>query len=210
MVYPVIVMVTAVLAVGVLAYIGFMESTWAVRILWLAAIVFAVWLVLRFKPVQQAARNIALMLPFFGGIMHELAIARFCHVFGMQVRSGVPYLEGLEAAKPAVQHPQVAFAVNHVYAAVRNGNTVESAIRSQPAFPAVVRNLVGAGEAAGELDQTLIKAADYLRNHAEMKIRNSAKLAGPAMVIIAGIIVLFILIAFWTSYFDTILSVLEE
>ncbi len=209
-VYPIIVMLTAVLVVGVLSYIGFMASTWATRILWGGAIVAGIWLLLRFKPVQQVARSMAMLLPFFGGIMHELAVARFCHVFGMQVRSGVPYLEGLEAAKPAVQHAAVAMAVNHVYAGVRNGNTIESSIRSQLAFPPIVRNLVGAGEAAGELDATLIKAADYLRRDAEMKIRNSAKVAGPVMVILAGVVVLFILIAFWNSYFQHIFSLLED
>lgn len=209
-IYPIIVMITAVLVVGVLSYIGFMASTWATRILWGGAIILGIWVVLRFKPAQQAARNLVMMMPFFGGIMHELAVARFCHIFGMQVRSGVPYLEGLEATKPAVQHPAVALAVNHVYAGVRNGNTIESSIRSQLAFPPVVRNLVGAGEAAGALDQTLIKAADYLRADAEAKIRNSAKVAGPVMVIIAGIIVAFILIAFWSSYFQHIFSLLED
>jgi type IV pilus assembly protein PilC len=209
-VYPIIVMITAVLAVGVLWWIGFMEATWAVRILWGAAIAACIWLVLRFKPIQQLARNFVMILPFFGAIMHQLAVARFCHIFGMQVRSGVPYLEGLESAKPAIQHPHVSHAVNHVYAGVRNGNTIESAIRSQPTFPPVVRNLVGAGEASGELDVTLIKAAEYLRTDAEMKIRNSAKVAGPAMVILAGIIVLFILIGFFNSYFDMIFSLAEE
>lgn len=210
MVYPTIVVVVAILVVGVLAWVNFMPATWAVRLLWFLAGVVLLWLLLRFRAVQHAARYFAMILPFFGGIMHQLAVARFCQTFGTLVRAGVPYLEGLEATLPVVQHPVVGNAVQHVYFGVRNGNAVEQSIRSQPAFPPIVRNLVGAGETAGSLDQALLKAGQYLRSEAEYKIRNSAKLAGPVLTIITGIIVLLILLAFWGSYIDKVWSVFEE
>jgi type II secretory pathway component PulF len=210
LIYPTIVVIVAIAAVGVLSYVGFMQGTWAIRLLWVTVAALAIWLALRFRAVQQLARYAALWLPFFGGIMHELAVARFCYCFGTLIQAGVPYLEGLESTQQAVQHPSVERAVQHVYYGVRNGSSVEHCIRAQPAFPAVVRNLVGAGEAAGTLDDALLRAAGFLRQSAEYKIRNSAKLAGPLLTIIAGVIVLLILMTFMHSYFDLIFSVLED
>jgi len=210
LIYPFIVVVTAILAVAVLSYVGFMPGAWAARLLWGLAIVAGLWLVLRLRIAQRLARYAAMLLPFFGGLMQQLAVSRFCYTFGLMVRAGVPYLEGLDAARTTVQHPLVERAAGFVYSGVRNGVSVEDSIRSQPVFPAVVQNLVGSGEQAGSLDTALLKAAQFLREDAEYKIKGAAKFAGPVMVILMGIIVLLILISFWNSYFQNILSVLEE
>jgi len=210
MIYPSIVVIVAILAVGILAWINFMESTWAVRLLWATGIAVGIWLLLRFRLAQQIARYFVMLTPFFGKLMQQLAVVRFLEVFGMTVRAGVPYLEGLEATLPVVQHPVVGHAAKQVYATVRNGLTVEEGIRAQPAFPSMVRNLVGAGEQAGSLDASLLKAAKYLRDDARHKIANAAKTLGPVMIIILGVIVAFILIAFWQSYFGHIMSIFEE
>jgi type IV pilus assembly protein PilC len=209
--YPTMVLITAILAVIVLAWVGFFKNAnMAVQLGWILAGGVGLWFALRFRAVQAGARHLAMVLPFFGGIMHQLAVARFCQTFGTLVRAGVPYLEGLEATVPVIQHPIVGRAVQYVYFGVRNGNPLEQSIRSQPAFPAIVRNLVGAGETAGSVDQALLKAGEFLRSDAEYKIRNSAKFAGPVMTIIAAIIVLMILLSFWQTYFEKIFSILDD
>jgi type II secretory pathway component PulF len=149
-------------------------------------------------------------LPFFGAIIQQLAVARFCHTFGMLIRAGVPYLEGLEATQPVVQHPAVSRAVTWIYSGVRNGNELTECIRGQLSFPPIVRNLVGAGEASGTVDEALLKAGHFLRQDAEYKIKNSTKVAGPVMIAVLGVVVCLILIQFMGSYFDKIMSVLEE
>jgi type IV pilus assembly protein PilC len=201
MVYPTMVVITAIAGVFILSWIGFMPATWAVRLLWGSAAAVGLWLLLRFRTVQRLARYFAMLLPFFGGIIQELAVARFCLGLGLLTRAGVPYLEALEAVQPAIQHPLVERAARMVYAGVRNGVPLEECLRGQPVFPPIVRNLVGAGEASGTLDDVLVRAGQFLRTDAEYKIKNSAKVAGPVMVVILGAIVCLILISFWQHYF---------
>lgn len=210
LVYPVIVVVTAILAVAILAYIGFMPGDWAVRLAWGVGIIAALWLALRLRSIQQLARYFVMGLPFFGALMQQLAVSRFCYTFGLLIRAGVPFLEGLETTRPVVQHPLVERAVGFVYASVRNGNTVEDSLRGEHVFPPVVHNLVGSGEMAGSLDTALLKAAEYLRRDAEYKIKNSSKFAGPVAIVVLGIIVLLILVTFWSNYFSNIMGILEE
>ena len=210
MIYPTIVAVTALLAVLILSYIGFMDNHWAVWLGWSFAVAIGLWIMLRFRGIQKIARYIAMLIPFFGNIIQQLSVARFCHAFGMLIRAGVPYLEALEMSKPVVMHPLIERSVSFVYFGVRNGNSVEESIRRQPGFPAIVHNLVGSGEMAGSLDTALLKAAKYLRDDAEYKVKNAAKFAGPVMVIGMGVVVLLILLSFWGSYIDNIMSVLEE
>jgi len=210
LIYPTIVVVFAIIVVGVLSWIGFMSGAWATRLMIVLAVAAGIWLLMRFRLVQRGARYISMFLPFFGVIMQQLSIARFCTAFGLQVRAGVPFLEGLQTTRPVIQHPIVERAVDFLYAGVRNGNTVEDSIRAQPVFPPIVQNLVGSGEAAGSLDDALLKSAEYLRRDAEFKIKAASKFAGPVMVIVVGIIVALILISFWSSYFGQIMSVLEQ
>jgi type II secretory pathway component PulF len=210
LIYPTMVVVTAIVAVLILSYINFMPNTWAIRLLWLLGGAVGLWLLLRFRTLQRVARYIVMLFPFFGQLMQQLAVARFCLTFGLLVRAGVPYMEGLEATEPVVQHPAVEMAVRHIYAGVRNGVTVEESIRAQHAFPRIVTNLVGAGEMSGNLDESLLKAAEYLRNDAEYKVKNSAKFIGPVMILALGVIVALILVQFLQSYFDLIFSLAEE
>jgi type IV pilus assembly protein PilC len=210
MIYPTLVVITAIIAVGILSWIGFMPGDWAVRLIWLVGVCIAFWAALRFRWFQQLVRYVSMVIPFFGGIIHQLAVARFCQTFGLLTRAGVPYLEGLEATQPVIQHPQVSRAAGWIYSGVRNGSSLTDCIRGQLSFPPIVRNLVGAGEASGTVDESLIKAAHFLREDAEHKIRNSAKFAGPMMILILGVIVAFILAQFWGSYWGHIMSVLEE
>jgi type II secretory pathway component PulF len=210
MIYPGCVTVTAIVAVLILSFLNFMQNTIAVMLIQALVFIAAFWLAMRFRFFQKLVRYVALIIPFFGGIMHQLAVARFCQTFGMMARAGVPYLEGLEATMPVVQHPRVDMAVKNIYAGIRNGATVESCIRSQSAFPAIVTNLVGAGEASGSIDDSLIRAGKFLKDDAKAKIANSAKMAGPTMIIVLGIIVGLILVNFLQGYFDMIFSVMDD
>jgi len=210
LVYPSFVVVFAIIVVAVLAFFGVMQNTWAIRLLWGVGAVAAVWLLTRLRVAQRIARYLAMLLPYFGGIMQQLAVARFCYTFGTLCRAGVPYLEGLQTSQRVIEHPLIERGAQFVYYGVRNGNTVEESIRARPEFPAVVHNLVGAGEVSGSLDSSLLSAATYLRQEAEYKIRNASKLAGPLLTIAVGIIVLLIMIGFLKGYFNLIFSVLEE
>ena len=210
LIYPVFTAVVAAIAVLVLIYLGFLPATWARLLLWVGLIIAIIWLLLRFRTAQRIARYVVMGLPFFGGIMLLQAVTRFCHTFGLLIRAGMPYLEGLELTKGVVQHPLVESATDAIYAGVRNGISIEQCMRSQTAFPPVVYNLVGVGETSGALDDTLLKAAEYIRRDTEYRIKNAAKLVGPALVIILGVIVALILAFFWSGYFERVLSILEE
>ena len=210
MIYPGCVLLTATGAVAVLAIMGFMSQSIAKGLGFAILAIIGLWLLLRLRAAQDVARYMMMLVPFFGGIIQQLAVARFCQTFGLLIRAGVPYLEGLEAVEPVVQHPLVLRAVRFVYSGVSNGNTVEDSIRHQAMFPPVVHNLVGSGEVAGSLDTSLIKAAEYLRSEAEYKIKNSAKFAGPVLIIVMAAIVLLIAISFLHGYFDMLWGILEE
>ena len=218
MIYPTMVVITIIVAVGILSYIkipmddkvlSFMPPTWAIRMLWLLGVSVAIWLMLRFRTVQVLARYVVMAIPFFGGIMQELAVARFCQTFGLLIRAGVPYLEGLQTSLSVVQHPVVEHSVRHLYASVRNGVTIEEAVRQNTSFPRIVQSLVGAGEMAGSIDISFIKAAEFLRDDAEYKVKNSAKAVGPIMTVILGVIVLLIIMQFMNGYFSMLDSIGE-
>ena len=208
--YPAMTLIVAVLATTVLFWIGFLPVKYVYLPLALIAAAVVLFLFFRLRSTQALARYLIMPVPFFGTLVRQLAIARFCNTFASLIRAGVPYLEGLETTIPVVQHPLVAAGVRNVYFAVRNGNTVQDSIRAEMTFPPVVINLVGAGEVAGTLDEALFKAAKLLQDDAEYKIRAAAKTAGPLMTILVGIIVLLIAVGFLGSYFDKILGLANE
>ena len=211
MVYPTMVVVTIIVAVGILSSIKipiddkvltFIAPTWAWRMVWVLMLAAIGWLLLRFRTVQVLARYLMMAVPFFGGIMYQLAVARFCQTFGLLIRAGVPYLEGLQTSMTVAQHPVVEHSIHLLYASVRNGVTIEDGVRQNPNFPRILQSLVGAGEMSGNLDVSFIKAAEFLRDDAEYKVKNSAKMLGPLLTVVLGVIVLLIIMQVMNGYFN--------
>jgi type II secretory pathway component PulF len=62
---------------------------------------------------------------------------------------------------------------------------------------------------SGNLDVSFIKAAEFLRDDAEYKVKNSAKMLGPLMTVVLGVIVLLIIMQVMNGYFNMLDSIEE-
>lgn len=140
--------------------------------------------------------------PIFGNIMLKLTLAQFCMVLSNLIKSGVPILMAIDVAARTAGNDFLNRMFVQVRESVREGSGMAEPLRQFKIVPPIVVQMVSAGEGSGQLDEMLIKVADYFNEEADRKIRGLSSLIEPVMIFTLGGIVLFIALAIFLPMWD--------
>src|SRR3546814_19319912 len=82
--------------------------------------------------------------------------------------SRLPLMEGLRLTAQTVHNRVLRGASDEIVEAIRGGGSLSAALRRSGVFPPLLVYLAASGEAAGQLDTMLARAADYLEREFEI------------------------------------------
>ncbi|MGI9015040.1 MAG: type II secretion system F family protein [Phycisphaerales bacterium] len=136
-------------------------------------------------------------IPYLRDLLIGVGLSRFCHVFGLSLRSGLGLLDALEMAGASAGRPLLQADAMKMTQQVNQGGRLSDVLgdcRSIPAFP---RRMLRAGEEAGELPKMCqIVARHYDREVAHLA-KNISVVIEPIMIVgLAGIVLLIALAIF--------------
>jgi type II secretory pathway component PulF len=119
-----------------------------------------------------------------------LIVARFAQVLAELLRSGVPVVEALRVLAPTFSTAS-GFAVSIRGAAERieRGEDLAQALDDERWFDAEFRRLLDVGQAAGDLDQLLMRIAERYGRHARRLIDRLAALLEPVVILLLALMV---------------------
>ena len=147
--------------------------------------------------------RVKLRLPIhIGDIVRKAAVARWSRTFAGAVASGVPLLESIKLTGQTAGNSQVADAMEAVYASVQSGGTLAHPIEEADVFPPMVGHMVSVGEESGQLEHMLTKVADFYETEVDTKVKALTSLIEPAMIVVVGGMVGFIVIAMYLPLFS--------
>jgi type IV pilus assembly protein PilC len=170
----------------------------ALKILaWSAGAILAFRLLMRFRLARHVKDRIALKVPVAGQLITKISVARFARTLGTLITSGVPILQSLSIVKETVGNRVVADAVGCVHDSIREGETIAGPLEESGVFPFMVVNMIDVGEETGHLDTMLLKVGDIYDAEVESAVGAMLKMLEPAMVVVLGGIVGFIVIAMY-------------
>jgi type IV pilus assembly protein PilC len=102
-----------------------------------------------------------------GAKKDELVV--FTRQLSTMVGAGIPILEALEIQKEQAESPNFQAVLTGVVDSVRGGSDFSKSLEKYPrVFPELYVNMVRAGEASGQLDQILVRLAEYLEASAQL------------------------------------------
>ncbi|MEM8988541.1 MAG: type II secretion system F family protein, partial [Pseudomonadota bacterium] len=136
-----------------------------------------------------------LRLPLIGRLIREVSAARFARTMATLTASGSPVLQSLQAARDTVNNLIFRDAIHSLVVSVREGASLNGAMRHTNMFPPLVVYMAASGENSGELPDMLGKAADYLEAEFEAVTGVALNLLEPAIIILMGGIVMTIILA---------------
>jgi type IV pilus assembly protein PilC len=136
-----------------------------------------------------------LKIPIMGQILKKSTTSRTCRTLGTLIASGVPILEALSISRDTAGNAVFKDAFDHIYAAIREGESMATPLRETKIVDDMVVNMVDVGEETGALDTMLYKVADVYDEEVEVLVESLISMLEPIMVVVLGLIVGFIVIA---------------
>ena len=136
-----------------------------------------------------------LKIPIFGNALKVINSARFSRTFGILFAASVPVLEAMKVASDLINILPMQRAVADSINKVREGTSINIALKQTGYFSPMSIHLIASGESSGQLETMLEKAADNQENDVSLLIENTLTLFEPMLIIIMGGIVLFIVLA---------------
>ncbi|MEL6601599.1 MAG: type II secretion system F family protein [Cyanobacteria bacterium J06614_10] len=142
-----------------------------------------------------------LKMPLFGDLAQKSATARFCRTFGSLSRSGVPILTALEIVQDTSGNQVIANAIGAAQKEIQSGGMISPALEEHDVFPVMAIQMIAIGEETGELDQMLMKVADFYEDEVEQAVKALTSIMEPIMIVVLGGMVGSILVAMYLPMF---------
>jgi type IV pilus assembly protein PilC len=151
--------------------------------------------------VLRMSDIISLKLPLIGDLVTKVSVARFARTLGTLLNSGVPILQSLKITRDTISNSVIQDAVSHVHDRIKEGDTIAAPLDESKVFPAMVVNMIDVGEETGSLDTMLNKVADIYDNEVEVAVDGLLSLMEPAIILVLGAIIGFIVVALYLPIF---------
>ena len=141
----------------------------------------------------RRALSVALLaLPLVKTLRQYALAARFSRLVGVLLGGGAPLLAALDDTIDSIGDPVARDDAERIRTRVREGVSLRAAVAESPVYPALLSQLIGVGEDAGQLRTFLLKAAEIFEERTERATQRLAALAEPAMIVVFGAIVAFV------------------
>ena len=171
----------------------------------LGVILLMIWMLGRFYGTHKGRRTIdrlMLKLPLFGELILMTATAQFCRIFSSLSRAGVPILMSMEISSETAGNSIISDAILASRGMVQEGVLLSTALIRQKVLPDMALNMLAIGEETGEMDKMLSKVADFYEDEVGAMVKTLTSMLEPAMIVVVGGIVGFILLAMYLPMFS--------
>lgn len=143
-----------------------------------------------------------LQIPIIGHAIKVANTARFGRTFAILSAAGIPVLDAMNISSKLITNLPIRNAVIDASNRVREGASIHLALKQTTFFPPMSIHLIASGEASGQLENMLERAANNQDAEITRLIETSLALFEPAIILVMGAIVLFIVLAILLPIFQ--------
>src|SRR5579883_1433968 len=170
-----------------------------------AAVVGGIFL-LRWWAKSEAARDrldrIKMRTPVFGEIWIKYQVAQLSRILGTLLTGGIPLVQAMETAADSLNTPIVKRAIEGAGKQVREGQPLAESLRQSKMFPGLATDMIEVGESTGALPAMLTSVAEFFEEDVNTKMTATLSLVEPAIMIVMGCFVAFVLISLYLPIFS--------
>ena len=173
----------------------FIRAAWPFMLV--GSVVFVV-LMLRFVRTEAgryAMDRLTLRLPLLAKLSRGINSARFASTLSILTQSGVPLVEALHIGAAVASNWHIRDAIQQAAVKVTEGGALAIQLERSGYFPPMMVQMIRSGEASGELDNMLERAATMQDREVTTLISTLLALLEPLMLIFMAGIVLTIVMA---------------
>jgi type IV pilus assembly protein PilC len=159
----------------------------------------------RWSKTQQGAEildKIKLNMPIVGSIWQRYQIAVFSRMMSTLLSGGLPLVTALETAGQSMSSRLIVRGIAEASKSVREGRSLAHSLEQTEVFPDLAVEMVEVGEATGALPTMLSSIAEFYEEDVQSALSAAMSLIEPAILVIMGLVVGFILISLYLPIFS--------
>ncbi len=142
-------------------------------------------------------------LPIVRGALQSAALARFAHVFGLSISSGLSMMDCLEMGGRAAGRPLLLQDARRLATQVSQGGRLGEVLQDCPYISGFARRLISAGEQSAELPNMCRIIARHYDREVTYITRNMATLIEPIVVLALAAMVLGLALAIFLPMWNS-------
>ncbi len=151
---------------------------------------------------RPKADALKLRMPILGGLIRKISIARAIRVLATLISTGVPLVHALEDAARVAENYVIGSALKLATVRVTEGQLLAAPMEASGQFPAMVIQMVAAGEESGDLGAMMNKVADFYDRDIEYAVKRLMPVMEFCLIIFVGAIVGLVAISMYMPIFN--------
>jgi len=168
-----------------------------------AIIVLGVFVFNKMKEKKKSALDsFKLKLPLIGSFIKKSAIARFARTLALLLASGIPLFQALAITIPTMENEVIKSDLELIHKGIIDGASFEQSMKRSLCFPRFMTNMLAVGEKGGNLEEVLLEVAVFYERETNRVIKVITSLLEPAMILVMGLIIGFIVFAMLLPIFQ--------
>ncbi len=178
-----------------LAISDFMIANWLLLLLGVVLTVGG-WLVaLRHHQARLLLSRLALAIPRYGTVARMLATSKFASTAATLQLAGCEVYQVLSVAGRSCGNALMAHRLEAATDRVQRGQTITESLEREPIIDPLLVQMTSVGEQSGDLGDAFEKLSDYYDEEVPRMVKWFLSFLEPALLLIGGVIVAFVLIA---------------
>jgi type IV pilus assembly protein PilC len=182
----------------------FVHYWWAILSVPPAAAVGLFILTRRSERAAYAMDALLLSIPVVGPVMKKMILARFADTLALMYRTGIPLIEALQYCEMVSNNRVIQQSIVRARERVLNGSALSVAFAQEDLFPVFVTRMIKVGESTGALDGALANISYFYSRDIDESIERVQALIEPALTVVMGLILGWIMLAVLGPIYDTI------
>ncbi len=162
---------------------------WYAWLLGIVAVVFGFMFAKKTDRGRQCFDWVKISAPLIGQLNRKVVISRSIRTLGTLLGSGIPMLESLRLSAEVAGNFFYEQLWAHVQEQVTSGAQICESLKGSPLFPAMLIQMISAGEQTGKLGPVLERVSDYYDNEVDTSIKAVTSMIEPIMITVMGVIV---------------------
>jgi type IV pilus assembly protein PilC len=143
-------------------------------------------------------------MPWIGEILKKVILSRFAGVFAMMYASGISVLDSIRTSQGIVGNAVIREGLEKVEEMIGDGQNITVAFQNVGLFPPLVIRMLRVGENTGSLDTALTNVGYFYNRDVRESIARVQAMIEPAMTMIVGLILGWVMLAVLGPIYDTI------
>lgn len=190
----------------VIGFCSFVQHFWWLLIVLVAGGIAGFQALMQTYVFKKKVDEFVLKVPKLSGFINYINLANYMTVLHISYDAGVPIVAALELAQKTVGNLLIKAKLSSVVSMVKSGKSLTQAFNTSQVIPSPLMSMIATGEKSGSLGKMLKETVDVIDKKVDFVLEALSKAFEPTIIIILGLCVGALLIAFMQIYTSALSS----